>query len=195
MKKPNYKYILIFSVFVLVITIFFIINNNIKIESLDYSQYIDASDERMIKYDNLYGGPCYVECTQQTIPNKCNYALMSGDIHTPGSCTLYNTINNAKYSPTNQLHYMSDIKIPSLNYDNNIDKGYYSDVNLIKTIDNVHKLTCDYECAFNHECTSYTSTIDNDPNKVGTCKFYSGSNNITDQPGSNIYTKNPNNFR
>lgn len=189
MKKPNYKYILIFSVFVIVITIFFIINNNIKLEGLESSKYIDVSDNKMEIYDNLYGGACYVECTQQTTPTKCNYALISGDIESPGTCKLYNTINNAMHSPNNTLYYMRDINIPSLIYDNNIDKGYYSDVNLIKTIDNVHKLTCDYECKFNTECTSYTSTIGDDSKNYGTCKLYKGSNNITDMPGTNIYTK------
>lgn len=189
MKKYNYNYIIIISIFVLIIFIFFIINKNIKLEGLNYSQYIGATDEAMMKYDNLYGASCIIECAQQTIPNKCNYVL-SGELMNSGQCTLYNTINNATYSPNNKLYYMKDLTIPpSLNYDIKIDKGYYPDVNLIKTINNVHKLTCDYECKYNPECTSYTTPLMNDSNNAGTCKLYKGSNTITNDSGTNIYTK------
>jgi hypothetical protein len=198
MKKIKINYILISSICVLIgITIIFIINYNVKLEGLNCSglncsEYIDVSNEKMASYDNLYGASCYAECLQNTIPNKCNYALISGDIYKPGTCKLYNTINNATNSPNNNLYYMQNIELQQLPYVNQSNKGYNSNVIPIKTINDVHKLTCDYECYINPACSSYTTSLADDSLNAGTCQFYSGSNtnNITDMPGTTIHAKN-----
>ena len=211
MKKTKTNYILISSICVLIgITIIFIINYNVKLEALNCyglncSEYIDASDSSyMIKYtyndpakkdpaDLLYGASCYVECTQQTIPNKCNYVSMAGGMDKPGECTLYDNINKSKHSPNNEIFYMQGLNIPQLPYyDNQVNKEYTSTTMPIKTINDVHKLTCDYDCIYNPLCTSYTTTLADDSLNTGTCKFYSGSNtnDITDMPGTTLHTKN-----
>ena len=208
MTKTKTNYILISSICVLIgIFIILIINYNVKLEALNChglncSEYIDASDSSyMARYNDpnklLYGASCYIECTQQTIPNKCNYITMSGDLFTPGTCTLYDNINTVKYSPTNHLYYMQDTKKYPLTYVNQYNKEYTSTTIPIKTINDVHKLTCDYDRKYNKACTSYTTTLAHNSLNTGTCKFYSGSNtnNIIDMPGTNIYTKPPNVIR
>jgi hypothetical protein len=210
MKKNSYNYILIISIIILItITIFFIAHYNVKLESLDITKNIDTNDEAMAEYNKDSNGlindvSCFIECNQQTNPNKCNYALFSGDLdgtYNPTSCKLYNTINNSMYSSSKNLVYMPtepyDYKLTNeYKTQNNKEYTTANEQNIITKIKNVHKLTCDYECFFNPLCTSYTTTSSSsNSTDSGTCTFYKGTNrNIIDSPNLNMHTKLNNNY-
>jgi hypothetical protein len=194
MNKNNY--ILIIATLLLIMSIFFI-NYNVKLknENMGESQYVGTDDEYMISYNNLNKAACYVECAKNTdVGNECNYAITSGDLYKNGSCKLYNTINNSKHSPTDTLMYVTYKDIRGLNYVKNANKGYNYSASPIETYNNIHKLSCEYQCAFNNDCSSYTTNLDDDSLMAGTCTLYKEStpNNIINMQGTNLYTKSVN---
>jgi hypothetical protein len=177
----------------LIISIIFIkYNVKLKNENMGESQYVGTDDEYMFSYNNLNKAACYVECSKNIdIGNECNYAITSGDLYKNGSCKLYSTINNSKHSPTETLMYVNYKNIPSLGYVKTANKGYNYNATPIQTYNNIHKTSCEYQCAFNNECSSYTTNLDDETLIAGTCTLYKEptTNNITDMQGTNLYTK------
>jgi hypothetical protein len=191
MKKNKNNYILIVITLIIVISIIFIIMNHTILENMiAYSRNINGNtnSEIMIKYPKLNIHSCINECTQQTIPTKCNYAVYSKR----NTCTLYNDLL-PQSGTSDTLIYMSPAPIinkgASLNFNENT--GYNSNAIKISTINNVHKSTCDVECNNNLSCTGYTTTLSDISTKPGTCTFYSEltRNNEISAPGTYLYTK------
>jgi hypothetical protein len=195
MKNKNYKLIIILSV-LLVLSIIFMSLYNLKnnnLENLQYSRNFGNKDPNLKKYDRLNTYSCYVECLKNTSPFKCKYFTTNANPlieNSPGTCTLLHDVTNVKHSSTDTLYHISDTTLPNLPFSSQNNKAYSSRGTLLSTINNIHKETCDMECAYNNLCTSYTTDI-RDNLYSGTCKLYNEptQNNIINMKGSTLYTK------
>jgi hypothetical protein len=202
MKKNNFILILILII-IIIISLIFIVRFNNKIENMvDITNYVQSgntNDKMIHSYNNLNKWACFAECTQNTTPTKCNFALTSADMTIPqssGECKLYENITPT-HSENNSLMYNtpSSQLSPSniVNKPTNVRKnrGYNNNAIPLSTINYVHKLTCDYECGNNNLCTGYTSNLTDDSTNHGTCTFYNEPtrNNIKKMPGTYLYSK------
>jgi hypothetical protein len=179
---------------------FFIIQHNIHLENMiQLSEYIggNSDDKYIATYDNLSKPSCYAECMQSTSPVDCNYAVTSADplsSFATGKCTLYNSLTPT-YNSTDTIFYMQDngnIKLPDVSGNVQRNRSYNTNAVPLKTINNIHRTTCDIECLNTALCTNYTSNIPpRDKYMPGTCSLYNQptTDNVIKQTGTYLYKR------